>query len=220
MSVTGLGHYVSDRLEPDSDHSLSLSPRTTLATSVPGVFEIFPSALFMDSLVFGPNALPFLLGGLNALSSFHFSSAKALSVHGVTRGSGLRETSISLSSSFSCLHRFLPLDVVAPEEKGTGTRPLVTQLVLVSDPKASVLQGAVCLMKLAVRTRRHLWASCGDAPRPRRWPLLWMKEAAVPSARRPPAPSGALPVALNSWQRSVGLEASIFTCLGCLPVHF
>lgn len=52
----------------------------------------------------------------------------------------------SLSSGFSCLHRFLPLEVAAPEDKGTGTRPLVTQLVLVSDPKASVLQGAVCLM--------------------------------------------------------------------------
>lgn len=116
--------------------------------------------------------------------------------------------------------------MVAPEDKGTGTRPLVTQLVLVSDPEASVLllNGASC---------PHTPAPGGVCPQgwpPPRLPVMvnlspqmasvWMKEplsSSVPAGRLPSPP--ALPVSPNSWH-SVGSEASLFICLGGLPAHF
>lgn len=130
-------------------------------------------------------------------------------------------------SGFSCLHPFLPFDVVAPEDKGTGTRPLVTQLVLVSDPEASVLllNGASCPHTPAPG------GVCLQSWPPPRLPVMvnsslqmasvWMKEplsSSVPAGRLPSLP--ALPVSPNSWQRSVGSEASLFICLGGLPAHF
>lgn len=200
----------------------------TLAPSVSGVIGVFPSALFMGSL-FSTQML-FLFSLVAYMPRHPFTSVQWQPSEG-TGSLGVLASGNLPSRCFSCLHRFLPFDVVAPEDEGTGTRPLVTQLVLVSDPKASVLQGATCLMELAVRTRphpgasvpragRHLWLPVA-VDRPRRWPLLWTKESAVLlGARRPPALSVCSSVSPNSWQRSVGLEARILICLGCLPAHF
>lgn len=188
----------------------------------------------------------FFLGGLNVLQSFHFNSVKVLWVHvrSLSCGcnnheealvSGLREHS---SSVFWLLisHSFLPFDVAAPEDKGTVTHALCDSARLGLRSSNQRSPESRLLNEAKETTRTHPAPQFASVPRA--WPpplvFLWPclsfprqvaadldKEVGCSFQRPSEACCLGLPfLSPCRTAGSAGLKASIYICLGVLPVHF